>query len=885
MSRILRIDPFPEIHGDIPSGCITVTPHSAAARALGVRKQTLIGLARSVLKTRNVHIASQLAATKILKATVRELAPNVSSSSFVARVKQILETILRTGVDIEALRANGSPRIGQVAQIAAEYRLRLRKQNLVDPVEVLWEASAVAKIPQQELYIYGYYRARKEEAFFINAIAAEGSIYILPCHDEVSFTINREWAGWFNDRGWEIDNRTSSNTQTTGARLASTFIGETPLFPDVKKEAFVYPDIESEVRGVLASTKQLIASGVRAGEIAIVCRDASVYGPIMADLSIEYGLPVKISYSVPLAETCFGNFLALLFEAIESEFAFESTARMLMHTLGPGIDPAMWSIARNGHISTAEKWLAASVDVSCLQWTESQTLKQWADCFRRSLKTFKVRRRAGERARELLAYNKLDEVLQEFVEADANRVTTREEFLAEVKEMLFAFTVPFSPATSGVELHEPNAILGASYRRIFVMGMAEGMLPGTVVDNPVIDFYERKRLIQFGIEFEGAAEVPRWESLSFYFLLLAAQEGITFSYPRTVANDLKIENSYFKKLGLTPEAAEGRGFISSVEEERRIYLGQPIEDSTDEVFATAFRQLTAEQGRESCEPFDEFDGVVGIPIDPRGRRWSVSQLTSLGQCAFRWFSSNLLKLKPLDEMELGLSASARGSFYHRVLEIAVRKAMGQPNIREASLLHLECAFADAEQDPKSGVKNSPNWALQRFEHLKVLRQAIESDEFIAPGATVLAVEQEYLGTWHGLSMKGYIDRVDQTPDGILAIDYKTSSTIPKGIKNEAGKTKTDLQLPVYVKVGLPELYPERPIAGGTYYSLAKGKSLSKVGPEYPAELEAFAEKVIHTLKTGNYAVDPDTDRNACEYCDFDSVCRQGHRHYRKRNGQ
>lgn len=299
-----------------------------------------------------------------------------------------------------------------------------------------------------------------------------------------------------------------------------------PLSPSrVKTGAFVYPDLESEVRGTLAATKQLIVSGVAPGEIAIVCRDASVYGPVMADLSIKYGLPVKISYPVPLAETCFGNFVSLLFESIESDFAFEPTARTLMHTLGPGIDPSVWAIARNGHTSTAEKWLAASVDVSCLEWTESQTLKQWAECFRSSLKTFNVRRRAGERARELLAYNKLDEVLQEFADAEADRVITREEFLSEVKEMLFAFTVPFNPANSGVELCEPNAILGARYRHIFVMGMAEGMLPGTVVDNPVIDFYERNRLIRFGIEFEGAAEVPCWEALSFYFLLLTAADA------------------------------------------------------------------------------------------------------------------------------------------------------------------------------------------------------------------------------------------------------------------------------------------------------------------------------------------------------------------------
>jgi ATP-dependent helicase/DNAse subunit B len=130
-------------------------------------------------------------------------------------------------------------------------------------------------------------------------------------------------------------------------------------------------------------------------------------------------------------------------------------------------------------------------------------------------------------------------------------------------------------------------------------------------------------------------------------------------------------------------------------------------------------------------------------------------------------------------------------------------------------------------------------------------------------------------------MKGYIDRVDDTPAGLLAIDYKTSSAPPKGVKNEAGRTKIDIQLPLYMKVALPILYPGRPIAGGIYYSLTKGKPLGSVSSEYTTELDAFAEKVKQILLTGNYAVEPDADRHACIYCDYDIVCRKGQRLYRK----
>lgn len=141
MSRILQIGPFPDVPATIPDGCIVVTPHAAAARTLNVKKRTLENLARAVVRTGGLMPASPLAAGRILKATVRDLVPNVSPSSFTARIRQILETILRTGIDIEALRENGSPQIEQVARITAEYRSRLRGLSLIDPVEVLWEAA------------------------------------------------------------------------------------------------------------------------------------------------------------------------------------------------------------------------------------------------------------------------------------------------------------------------------------------------------------------------------------------------------------------------------------------------------------------------------------------------------------------------------------------------------------------------------------------------------------------------------------------------------------------------------------------------------------------------------------------------------------------------
>ena len=47
-------------------------------------------------------------------------------------------------------------------------------------------------------------------------------------------------------------------------------------------------------------------------------------------------------------------------------------------------------------------------------------------------------------------------------------------------------------------------------------------------------------------------------------------------------------------------------------------------------------------------------------------------------------------------------------------------------------------------------------------------------------------------------------------------------------------------------------------------------------------LTAFAARVQGALETGHFAVEPDADGTACEYCAFDLVCRKGPRLERKR---
>ncbi|MBW4536013.1 MAG: PD-(D/E)XK nuclease family protein [Pleurocapsa minor HA4230-MV1] len=79
---------------------------------------------------------------------------------------------------------------------------------------------------------------------------------------------------------------------------------------------------------------------------------------------------------------------------------------------------------------------------------------------------------------------------------------------------------------------------------------------------------------------------------------------------------------------------------------------------------------------------------------------------------------------------------------------------------------------------------------------------------------------------------------------------------------------------------IAQQYPDEVIDTAAYYSLTQQKTISRPKKD-PAELAAFAQQVKSHLTQGHYPVAPDTDRQACRYCDYDLICRQGDRLSRK----
>ncbi|MBW4671594.1 MAG: PD-(D/E)XK nuclease family protein [Cyanomargarita calcarea GSE-NOS-MK-12-04C] len=843
-----------------------ITASSQAARALKVAHSSLESLAEQSLREKGLRVAPALQSSRLLRAAVSEVIQTLDIEGTTRALNSAMKAILRAGVDLNGLAAIGSFRTQQLARLAQTYTQLLAQEGIVDSTVVLWQAGNVG-VERQQLFIYGYFNPRIDQLHFLNAIADDGSVMVLPCPESSIFTDNQAAVSWLQKQGWEVQ-VLAETSATLGEQLQNSFLQHTSLPPGIA--AHIYPHMEAEVRGVLAQVKSLLSGGIPANEIVLVTRDDAFYGSTVLDVAQEYNLPVRAFYGIPLIATRLGAWVQLLLEVIQEKFPFESTAKLLSHPLCSSLSAIAWQEARKQHPTKLLDWQSLGVNLALLDWHYEDTRANWVEKMQDVLNKFNIRQGSGRWAREIVAYYKFQDTLVDLAKPE-DEVISLEEFATDITGTLALLTVPAQPGRGGVELHTPLSLFGAKYQYVFVLGAVEGILPAPLQDDPMLDFYERKQLCSQGFNLEDAAIAARREAILFYTLLQIPTQSLIFSYPQMMSRTGTLPSPYLTQLGL--EAVSPPSLtIASIEEARRVYLRRDnlLED---DVMSHAVNAWVVEKRREGAEAYDEYDGVINLPLDPSTRVFSASQLTTLGQCAFKWFAHKVLKIAELEEAEEELSALLRGNLYHRSLELALS---GVTDLTQITA-NLEAAFLQAEKDSQLPVLSA--WEARRSEHLQILNRVCNQPDFCQQGTQVLQLETEFSGEWYGLQVTGRIDRIDRTPEGLVLWDYKTSSQAPPGIKDEAGKANIDIQMPLYVDIA-GTLFPGETVHDAYYYSVTKGERIRKKKPSAET-LQAAAEKIKTYLQQGYYPVEPDVDQNACRYCAYDLVCRKGSRQSRK----
>lgn len=874
MARIVQVSQHLHSNPSLNHNHLVITPNPRAARALGVPHRSLHHQALRVIRRQGWNEVSAIIGQEVLKKGIRKTAEVKDVAGTARVILPVIREIFRAGIHLEQLRKESSPRIQQVAHIALQYQTLLRKEKLLDTAEIIVQASHWIEEPEPVL-VTGHPRFNQDELAFINACAADHSIVTLPSGDAPLFAENQQALRFFQENGWEIQQ--AENSQNTfSLQLSSSFLFQTKAPQSCN--AWIFPDMEAEIRGALAQVKAFLHQDVPASQIVLITQDESAYTPLVLSIADEYQIPVNSLYQIPLLESRFGAWVSQLLECIQHGLPFESTIQLLSHPIGEQIRSyqdyeTSWQFLRTKHPSGLQEWQEREIDLRLLDWNNLGSRDDFITRLREIFRAFHIQARCAYWARETIAYQTFEDGLEELSQRP-NEIISLQQFLDEVQEVLTLLTVPIRPGTGGVELHTPLAVCGAAYDHVFVLGAAEGVLPAPVQDSVILDYHERQQLIRKGFPLKDAIRAAQREQLQFWSLLCTGRKSFIISCPQVLNQREMLPSPFIQRLSLQVQQPEFC-YIASREEYQSCFL---LQNHNPENLSLPLHLWQIEWNREHAPLQDEYDGNIQMELDHEELVFSVAQLTQLGQCPFKWFMGYVLRLQKPDEAETELSHLTRGDFFHRVLHILTMVLPDGCDVRQWMIEHLPEAFEKVEQE--MNMQRLSLWEYCRDEYLQTLTRAIQGEHFISDDRSILNSEKTFSFDWHGLKIVGKIDRIDTNQDALVVMDYKSGSSRPTGIKTRDNKASVDLQLQIYKDAVLSENHGTS-VEDVYYYSISKARKIGQGKDAREFDYEAFARQVKLRIQQGNFSIFPDEAEEACKYCPYDLICRKGIRLQRK----
>ncbi len=548
--------------------------------------------------------------------------------------------------------------------------------------------------------------------------------------------------------------------------------------------------------------------------------------------------------------------------------------------------------------------------------------------------------------RDLVALNQLKRALRSMLSAEEllvalneARVMTRQHFLTELQTAVNAASVNPAPRRDGqVLVTTVTDARGLPHKHVFIPGLAEGVFPASAPEDPLYLDSERRKLNERGILIERQAGRMAEDGL-FYELLSLAGESLTLSRPTVrdgapwVASHLWREAvRVFGNSGEVTERITVGAVVSAAEaaspHEALVAAAEALcEPQTGEGWL--YNWLLAQQGelwarirsarrmeleRASYKSrHDRYTGRLSQPeliayvaaeLGPQ-RVWSASQLNDYGVCGFRFFAKRLLKLEALEEPEDGLDARKLGTVNHEILERTYRE-IGQrgltitpENLDEALVILDEQAADVLEHAPRRlGFKANALWQQERDSLLRRLRGLVRQDFLSNPVAKLTAAPRrpymleaefnntaipiEVDGRAEALRVRGFIDRIDHSPDGAVIIDYKTGSTEIPASEMAEGR---NFQMMVYLRAAEQVLANmagfDAPLLGGLFWHIRSQKVSGRLpmndveGQENLRRAEQHIGRYIAAGRRGDFTVHPGKpDKGRCtHYCEYAKLCR------------
>ena len=516
----------------------------------------------------------------------------------------------------------------------------------------------------------------------------------------------------------------------------------------------------------------------------------------------------------------------------------------------------------------------------------------------------------------------------------------------------------------GLRVLEATDVRGLRFRVVFIAGMIEGGFPLRTSRDWLYPHEERVRLQKQGVFLEDiSSDTLLKEEHYFYQAACRATDRLYLTRPLALNDGAETVASYYieeLRRAVRPFEIELKQVRSDIDRARVTEASSPAEFGTILIRQSALRSrnqlsqdtvesllsqatkrgylsLTAlwridiEHIRNS-EWFGPYDGEI-TNDDLRAMLarhfgaehvYSASQLSTFGNCAFRFFGNRVLRIEPRSEAALDLQAIDAGKLLHDILRRFFEKHRREylPDRDREELRQDLSKTADQvfrEHEDKVPPLNERIWKidceirklildqvllyelrLQEKTHARGILPAYFELAFgRASGGADPSSVKEYLKFERASEtalIQGQIDRVDLSDNGQVAVayDYKLS----EGAKLDDLRSGRQVQIPIYL-AALEQLFlpVDAKLVGGGYYTLrGKGPRLNRGlyrlafadctnvtsrttrmsdddWQRIRREVERRVWEFTDQMRAGRFRLKPSLGRLTCKFCDYSAVCR------------
>ena len=422
--------------------------------------------------------------------------------------------------------------------------------------------------------------------------------------------------------------------------------------------------------------------------------------------------------------------------------------------------------------------------------------------------------------------------------------------IAKLRRMISDRSIQPRAVVVPIQIGEMLTMAGQSFTHLWMLGMNNEVLPGSPAPNPFIPISVQKRK-----QIPGSSPALL-ESL------------MTERIDRLLGNAMEVVQSYSITDGSSYHQP-GRMLDSPV----RVDFDRlaDIQDYPD-------YWNTISNDRHLCARFT--DWTASDVSESEEIRGGTSILKNQSQCPFRAFAEHRLHAGQPESPSIGISVLDKGSMVHEMFE-GIYGELTSSNMLTDEKAYAEVARRHAvavmEHHRARQIKPLDD-DIAEVEIERMVDVAVQwfENELTRGDFRVVETEQLVETEFSGMSVRMKIDRVDETENGIVVIDYKTGNC---NISDIDGPRPREPQLLMYESTLADQ---GRQVNDVAYAQLKRGdmRFISRLNrrnaPVVPVdESKAMLDGIARNFLSGKADVDP--LRNACDYCHLLALCRRDDR--------